>query len=371
MNKIVYKIKSLLYPLMPLCYYNYREKKRSNNSNSFLGGYEKYKSSIRESNAKLKRNYKQVVDVLGFGYSGSGAIVDLFSECDNCFVVGHSEDNTYYNVDVPIGFETDFVRLSGGLLEIDKYVGSNNYFHNDALLNRFVKCVEDFPPFKEDDNVRRCFFEFFDEIVDFKMLRIEGNPYNSYLYPQKNMSCIFFLKEMTLVQYRLIASKFLEDLFTVLNKKKASFLVFDHILGDGEMDKKKNDEYIRGVKTIIVYRDPRDIYTFAVKKNLSWIAHNNVDDFIIWFKIMTRRFNLQDKTQLVVQFEKLVTEYDKETVRIFNYVGLDIKKHNLEKKYRYFNPNYSIKNVGIWKSSNLPKSDFEKISRSLSAFCFE
>ena len=373
LNKFVGYVKSLIFPFVPIGLLELRDYKREKSSNYFYGGYKEYLSStsLNSVDSLLTRNYKQVVDVIGFGYSGSGAVIDLFAECDNVNTIGYSEENTYDKVDVTIGYETDFVRLSGGLFEIEKYLDSNNFFHNDALLNRFIKCVENFPPFKECKEIRNSFFDFFDKIVELKIMDLNWNAYNPYLYPFKKKSNIFFLKKMSLADYHKLVSELLIKILNILNREKNSdFLVFDHIFGDGEMDAAKNEKYINGCKTIIVYRDPRDVYAFAKKTDMAWIAHNSVDDFIAWYKIMVRNLNLNDQKQLIVQFEKLVVDYESEIKRIFDFVGLNPIFHNQDKKFKHFNPKFSIGNVGIWRNSMIPNSEFDMIYKSLKPYCY-
>ena len=371
--KYIKKLLLKFVPLMPLSLYVYIREKRLYAPNRFLGGYIDFKNNkVLGNTFDIKPNYSEVIDILGFGYSGSGAVLDMFAECDNCHCVGYSDKSSYDNVHFTYNYETDFARLSGGIFEIEKYIGHNNYFHNDALLNRFILCVENFVPFRNNISVRNCFYEFFDEIVEFEMLRIPGNPFNNFLYPQKQSSCIFFLKIMTLEEYRMIANSFLNKLFNLLNKDKSDILVFDHIFGDGEIEIDKKKEYINRYKPIYVYRDPRDVYCFAVEQNITWIAHDTVEDFIQWFKIVTRGFNIMNtQDMLIVQFEKLVYDYDNETDRIFKYVCTTSDIHNKSKKYKYFKPDFSKRNIGIWKKSTaIPKVDFDKIYDIFSSYCF-
>lgn len=373
-RRSLHNLKKIIFPLLPIGFIEYLDKKRELSLNYFLGGYKEYvakNSSMLESKISIERNYKIVIAVSGFGYSGSGAIVDLFAECDNCLCVGDSDENTFDKVDITIGYETDFIRLAGGLFEIERYLGCGNIFLNDALINRFIKCAESFPPFKKDERVRNCFYEFFDEIVELKIMDLKGNAYNSFLYPRKKKSNIFFLKNLTVAEYRVISNKFLVKLFNILNYTHSDYLVFDQLLSDCEINAEKNNDYIKNVKTIIVYRDPRDIYAFAKKTDMAWIAHDNVDDFILWYKIMVRHLNLNDQNNLIVQFEKLVTDYDNEIKRIFNYVEIDGELHNLNKKGLRFRPQFSINNVGIWKHSDISSSELEKIKHLLGDYCFE
>lgn len=65
---------------------------------------------------------KDIISVQGFGYSGSGAVVDLLREYQNFTVWGIFEaDSHSSNIQQPknqITKEIDFLRLSGGLFEL-------------------------------------------------------------------------------------------------------------------------------------------------------------------------------------------------------------------------------------------------------------
>lgn len=55
------------------------------------------------------------------------------------------------------------------------------------------------------------------------------------------------------------------------SSKVKKFLVLDQFLSDTEYDLKKYSNYISNLKTIMVYRDPRDVYMTAKNLNIPWI----------------------------------------------------------------------------------------------------
>ena len=102
---------------------------------SFIEGFKEYKrrkigEDFSESNNLGPR--------LFFRSRVSGLVVlgclDLLSEVDVCDVVGTDINNTSKEEDHHSLFESDFLRVSGGLFEIEKYVDSNNFFQNDAAI---------------------------------------------------------------------------------------------------------------------------------------------------------------------------------------------------------------------------------------------
>lgn len=364
-------IKKFIIQIIPFGLYKWFQKRRYHNL--FL---EKFKDFVVLANKEIefhdgKKSYESIVSVQGLGFSGSGAVLDLLSEVETCDVIGTIYDDTVSD-DHKGQFECDFLRLSGCLFEIEKYIDSSNIFQNDALLNRFVDYLNEFPLFQSNKQTQQLFLKFFKNIVEFQILDIKGTPYNHHLRGNKDGSAIFFLKHLKITEYRCLCRNFLTELFNTINVQGKAFLVFDQLLGDFEYDSERYQEYIPDAKIILVFRDPRDIYTFATQHVMEegWMANRNVDDFIVWYKILTRNITKDKDNMLLVRFESLIENYDYEKKRIFNFIGID-ENDSIKRSKSFFNPAKSKKNIGIWKSNNnIPMSDFDKIAVELKDFCF-
>ena len=334
-------------------------------SSSFIDEYLDWKKSDKKE-LDYTNHYSTVVSVQGFGFSGSGAVVDLLREYDSCQVLGGYDDESgEVNNEDKFG-EFDFLRHSGGLYDIERHLGYNNIFINDGVINRFIKMVYFSSIFRNYPESHAIFFDFLNRITDFELLNLRGRYYNPNLYLHDEKSSIFFLKEMTEEDYRRICRNCLNALFGLFHNKSKSVLVADQMCCDMEFDIERDKSYFNNLKTIIVYRDPRDVYTYAVSKNVVWIAHKNVNNFIRWYNNMLRKFVLTGSDALLVRFEDLLTNYDITVRQIEEYVGL--KKHKY--KYRNFNPDISKKNIGIWRNSMLNREEFEKIELNLGNLCF-
>lgn len=362
-------VKELIWNLMPYGLYRYFKRKNNpdlftDNFLSFLDTIDKEDGIIVSSQAK---SYDSIVSVEGLGYSGSGAVIDFLSEINVCYVLRDARTRTNNKNS---NYELDFLRLSGGLFEFEHYLSGNNIYQNDALVNRFVDCLNTFPLFRCDKYIQKIFFKFLKDVLDLSIIDTNGVSPNYHLPHPNRKSSIFYLKNMSTVHYRQLCKNLLIEFFSYLNSEKKSILVMDQFLCDQEFDMERYKEYIPECKTIVVYRDPRDVYAFAVQQNVEWIAHNDVHAFIKWFEIMIRQFDLQSNDYLVVQFEKFVTDYPNESRRVLSYLGIDEKQHNANLKNSYFNPDISVKNVGIWKSSSMLQGDFEIISQRLGDYCF-
>ncbi len=361
-------VKRIIKNILP--YFIYKYVHNRNNMNYFKLEYDEFINSCSDNSDKKKEEekYKTILSVQGLGFSGSGAVLDLLCEFSNIDVIGTNYDGKSLS-DHNGMFECDFLRISGGIFEVEKYLDSNNIFHNDALLNRMLLYINSFKLFKNDPQLRKSFYSFFSNIVDYRIKNISGNPYNPHLYNDYQISDIFFLRNMSVDEYRTISQTFLRHLFNSLNINKKDILVFDQMFSDLEFDMEKYNCYIPNSKLILVYRDPRDIFAFAYDKKITWIPHDNVDSFIKWFFIITRKVDLGTKDFLVVQFEKLICDYENECRRITNYLGIPIIEHI--RKKMFFKPEISAKNIGIWKRSCLPQTSFSKIKFELEPYCFE
>ena len=238
------------------------------------------------------------------------------------------------------------------------------------MVNRLVTYLNHFPLFLYDKRIRYLFFEYLNSLLDLSIIDTHGISPNYHLICDGKNTSLFFLRSMSIEQYRVLSRNFLTQFFNLINDECKDILVMDQLLCDQEFDMVKYKEYLPDCKSVVVYRDPRDVYAFAVEHNVEWIAHKDVDSFIKWFGIMVKRFDLKSKDYLVIQFEKFVTDYSNELKRVLDYLGIDEANHKKELKRVFFNPDVSIKNVGIWKGSSLPADDFDRICQLFSEYCY-
>ena len=69
-----------------------------------------------------------------------------------------------------------------------------------------------------------------------------------------------------------------------------------------------------------------------------------------------------------MKFEDIVFDYDKTLSMICNKVGINKKNH--VNKGKYFDPEKSKKNIGIWKKyQNLP--EIKLIEKELAEYCYQ
>ena len=337
---------------------------------TFINDYCKYVASGNKFLLnETKSKFENIVSVQGFGYSGSGAVLDLLREYSNCRVLGYVDKEGSKASSNESMAEIDFVRLSGGLFEIENSIESNNIFINDALLNRFVKLVDNSVLYRHNDLLRNVFLSFFTELVDFSIPNLKKTYYNGHLYSEEGRASIFFLKNCTVDNYREKCKCFLTSLFNLMYEKGNKLLVVDQLFSDFEFDMQKNLQYIPNLKTIVVIRDIRDIYVFAKTNNVEWIPHYNVDIFIKWISKCYKNFDVNSKEYLVIRFEDLIRNYANTVSKLETYLSIDNLFHT--KQNLFFDPKYSEKNVGIWMCKYAEYSqDLDRITKTLPQYCY-
>lgn len=337
----------------------YRHSKRS------IIHYDRTLPDLKESTSY----FKNIVSVQGFGFSGSGAVTDFLREFSNCLVLGSIDsEGSLTEGNKNVNGEIDFLRHAGGLFEIELYLNDNNLFFKDAVMKRFVKLVNSDMMF-HDSRMKLLVNQFYNQLIDFEINTKGHNDYNAHisnaLYPDSNIKV---MKNIELAQYRSLCRRLLVEMMNTFYEEKYDFLVLDQLCGDFNFDFDKYSMYIPNLKMIVVYRDPRDTYAYALMKDVPWIPHDNVQSFIKWYGISKRELNFDSKRYLIVRFEDLVLNYEETSKQIIHYLCLDIKNHLLP--LCSFDPKQSIKNISIWKKMTNYSEDMYMILKTFPEMCY-
>ena len=359
------RIKQFLIDLVPFFIVK-RWIQRNDKKNSIIA-YDPNLPDIEDHESK----FKYIVSVQGLGYSGSGAVVDILREYSNCLTFGgidEREGSGAKGLRLDSG-EIDFLRFSGGLFEIEKYLEDDNIFFKDALIKRF-KCTLDCCHIFKYPETRQLANQFYNKIIDFE-IDTNGRPdINWQVTDRLRQDCnIKIMRNLTVSEYYNLCQIFLRRIFNCFYQDKFEYLCLDQLCSDGNYDTQHYYSYIPNLKIILVYRDPRDVYSFAIKRDIPWIAHANVNEFIKWYKIQTKNIKTDSQDYLVIRFEDLVNNCSSQISRIESYLGLKTSQHNSER--RCFIPEKSRLNIGIWRTHLEKQSDFDVIYQDLREFCYE
>lgn len=339
--------------------------------NRFMQDYERWKASHSPIVWEEQSKFRQIVSVQGFGYSGSGAVVDLLREYDNCRTLGYvSPIGSLTPTSEDVG-EINFVRLTGGLLHLGEAFGCKirNYFWQDHLIKEYINQIYFSPLYQRNPHLRPYFYQLLDEIVSVRIKDIEGRPFNETHERFYEHSEIYLLKDISYEHYLSICRKMLYSILNTLHRQGQDTLVLDQFLSDCGYDTTLLHTLLPELRQIVVWRDPRDLYSIATRLNVQWMAHDNVSDFIEWMRVSYHGFDPHATTYLPVEFERLVSSYDTEVSRIEHYLSLDHTHHT--KPRHSFDPEVSRRGVAEWRHSPMPQSHFEAIQRAMPQLCYD
>ena len=124
---------------------------------------------------------------------------------------------------------------------------------------------------------------------------------------------------------------------------------------------------------IIVDRDPRDMFADGFENVMSIDSEHKTIEHAKYYiekqKAMRERIPIDNSNTLYVRFENLVLNYEIESKRIMDFLGLGEDMHVHKKTY--LNPDVSSKNVGIWKRHyNECPEVMDLIEQELPSLCY-
>lgn len=360
--------KSLIKNIIP---YYFIDKRRKSRDRCIIEELKNNRKSQNHQQPDTSQSYQCIISVQGLGYTGSGAVLDLLCEFDDFNVVGSVKNPDKSRLD-HIGFEFDLIRLAGGLFELEEYVcNSRNLFIGDAIIHQFIKLVQMQSLFKDSAEYRTIVYSFLNELIDIIVDDIKEPTYNPHLSLLSSDYSIYVTKKLSIKEYRNLCRNFLNDVTNYLNPDRNKYIVYDQLFSDFDFNINRNKEYANNLKTIIVYRDPRDVYVMAKTMPIAEIPHSNVADFIKYYKHITSKLANVNNDALIVRFEDLICDYECQVNIILDYLGVERASRMHNRKFEFLDPKLSQKGIGRWKNhSAIQESDFGLIESELSDFCY-
>lgn len=335
-----------------------------------------------------------IVDVTGFGWSGSGAVHDLLREYDDVHFASYEFD-----------WEFTLLWMVDGIYDLEHKICEKHcrYSDSDKAISRFLHLVSalDSTPAMGYNKIFNGQFtqickKYIDDLVQVKfegrnfdemMSRSFGERY--YQFSKRYFGhgvvkkIIPFSDKMIIPNMHTInlsynpdnflerTQSLLDELLSYVRSNDKKPLVTDQVFPPDCPDLFFK-YFTEPIKCIIVRRDPRDLYLLAkhAYNSLIPIPSSNVDDFILFYKKTIENTKLPNSAHLLnVRFEDLIYNYDETIKDIENFIG--ISSH--VSKYEYFKPQNSINNTQLYNYYGDCKADISKIEESLtmSLFPFE
>ena len=179
---------------------------------------------------------------------------------------------------------------------------------------------------------------------------------------------------------------YLDKLFKEFGDKQSNNIVINNAFEP--FDPENSIQLFNDAKSIVVQRDPRDIYCSTMKafdkevfipdydnnnyhKNLkrNFLNTNKLEKFIERQKIYFDHIKSYTSNNVLrLRYEELIFDYENQLKVIYDFLDIDPKKHI--NKLKAFNPELSKKNVGLWKRIKQKKS-VKEIEINLKDFCYK
>lgn len=322
-----------------------------------------------------KINY---IAVAGFGWSGSGAVVDLLKEYEGIkdpnvefrlLKDPYCISDLYHNLiekNDPLNYDIafrDFLWYVNKLMHKASKWNLNvglDYEHSfgDDFIKKSENYIKNLVDFTYEGHW--WMFEFKDSKWEFFLRKVK-----KHLYGKQPTSKMYF-SSPSKEKFIDLTKTYIDDLFSqYVDDGITDRIVLDQ--GVSVQNYQMEMMFLNDCKLVVVDRDPRDIYTDLCQgRNLigAELADTHcVEKYAIWHKGYRRNIEQlrSDKCILYIRFEELVNNYDVTVNKIEKYLGISDDKHI--NKFKYFNPDVSKSHIGMWKTylSKEEKAEFDRL----------
>lgn len=329
-----------------------------------------------------------ILGVCGFGFSGSGAVLDWLKDYPEVYVSDKLEFSYVYKPD--------------GLIDLGNAIcyHPSRYFSSDSAIRRFIQYMN-----RSKNSINRMTNGHFQEILDdyiSKIIQVSWKGSTSvHRYQASSIDYIFrqhiprllrrqlenrfhfiikgsywpdktmyfsVLHEESFIRY---SRSFISDIINEACKSSDKrIIVLDQCFSAN--DPRNSFVFFDAPKAITVIRDPRDVFLLAKKAYgfaTSFIPKKRVEDFIVYYRglMESRRYNSKDKDIVEVRFEDLIYNSVSTFTNMENRLGLS---HIDVKNFTFFKPEISINNTQLWNKFPKYKKEIEIIEKELSEYLY-
>lgn len=317
----------------------------------------------------MSKKFK-VLDLSGYMFSGKAAVHDFIAELDGFSVPGNRS-------------EFDLLRVKDGFADLESAVtGSWSPIRSDEAARRYLKVVRKMG--QSTRGLGRLFAPGFDYDSRYPALKTLSEKFIDDITVEKwDMYWPYHLLDMSSIElfvykikkklfkihnnvsYRLISGELFYELAReYLHRLISSGIdeaLFHTIVLNNAFEPfapERFTNYFHDARCIVVNRDPRDIYAVAnqfsagfndqveLYRNIAGAFDVNV--FIERIRTYRQQISTFDSPRILrVDFEDLVINYEETSSRIYSFLGIAPSLHF--DRFKYFNPEHSKKNIGIWQ----------------------
>jgi hypothetical protein len=332
----------------------------------------------------------KVVDLSGYSFTGKSAVYELLSEFDGYY--SHSRE-----------FEFDLIRIQGGLLDLQSALTTHwSPIRSSEAIRNFMRLVSLYRGnrslYSRLTTTGAHYDHFFPGFTEISKRFIESLisacwecewPFASYSHDQWTVVMQkfsakvgwgnrqeVFLSRMTEGDFVTKSQKYLHELFQGIASRGHKALILNNAFEPFYPE--RSIELIKNAKSIVVDRDPRDVYISAMSAGKIAgsqvglaVTGDGVDKFIQRFKIYRMMPFKPSQNVYRINFESLILDYKLEVSRIRDF--LDESESLYEKQGSIFHPENAKSNIALWRKDMYSHllSDIQIIEAELTEFCLD
>lgn len=328
-----------------------------------------------------------LLGICGYGFTGSGAVVDLLQEYDEPQVFRNAEIQEAFKVDGLQDLEYHLVkqhsRHISGDAAIKRFKDSRG-FNATPFLNKTVKTSE----------YLHISEEYIKSLIQGEWYGIDNMDYSTK-FPLYNL-IVLILKKKWFPLYERITGKdyklwparkmylcinpddfyektrlYTDQLLVAMGADLNRDIVLDQVF---EGNNPRNSfPFFRNPKAIVVDRDPRDVFMLArhgkkTSAEARFMPRMDVVTFVEYYRALRQEIS-PDSDILHINFEELIYEYESTLQKIESFTGYS--KHTRPKEH--FNPSISLYNTQIYNNPaySEDKQMIRYIENELSDYLFD
>lgn len=333
----------------------------------------------------------KIVTTTGFYGTGSSAVTDLLSEYDNVKCKGDLEiriahdpygisDLEYNLIENPNRhnssnalkkFKAMIKRLHGTFFSkiYEDYFNGKFELYSQEYIQKLIRC-EYYGKWHYDIIERGNVFYFLSRSYNkiftlLKKLCHIQNEVGHSLLPKNEMAYITITEEADFLK---ATKDYFDKLLKEINPENKKFVMVDQLVPPSNII--RYERYFSDLSTIVVDRDPRDIFLL---EKCCWKGHiipyYDVNKFCQWYRWTREQYENTDKgNSIKIQFEDLIYKYEDTVDKIETFLGLDPDFHN--RKFSKLIPEHSKKNTKLWEKYNAYTNEIQFIEKHLKKYCY-
>ncbi len=329
----------------------------------------------------------RIITGVGYYATGSSVIQDFCHEFSSCEVLAE--------------YEIRFLQDPDGVSDLQYYLVDNNHRHNTGFeMKRFIKYTNFLNGSIYTKRYRKYFGDAFKRLTDEYVSALSKLTAQTWWHrDQLEKGRLFFFIDLlyskitgkfrkicsrsllkghevnyytylTRDEFLKITRHYTGQLFEAARKTDRPYLIVDQLVSPSNID--RYTAYFDDIKTVIVDRDPRDLYIAArefFKEGI--IPVSDVEEFCTWYQVTRehRKHELYNREKtLFVRFEDLVYKYDETTGSVMCFLGINEKDHVDKKKY--FNPERSVKGTRLFNRFPQYAEDISYMEEKLTEYLY-